>query len=144
MRELSTKLLFCVLTTAAAAYFSTAQDLRTYPGSRPDGKASQQASAVQRGMEVQVYSTSDEFEKVYAFYKALYKEVSVPFPKQTLPSGKEVNWAFFVLDGAKDLMHSSHWMKIQRPYISRVDDDANFQDVRDITVIQRIRRKSPR
>jgi hypothetical protein len=69
------------------------------PGS--NDKASQQASAVDKGMEVQVYTTGDSFEKVHTFYKFFYKEIAVPFPKQTLPNGNEVKWAFFVLDGGE-------------------------------------------
>jgi hypothetical protein len=120
-----------------------AQDFKPYPGSRLDEKASQQSSAVEKGMEVQVYTSSDNFEKVYSFYKSLYKEVAVPFPKQTLPSGRDVKWAFFVLDGTKDLMHSKYWMKVQHPYVGTVDDEANFEDVRDVSVIQTVRRRSP-
>ena len=85
---------------------------------------------------------SDAFEKVYSFYKSLYKEIAVPF-RQTTPTGKEVKWAFFVLDGGKDLMHSNYWMKVQRPYIGTVDDEANFQDVREMSVIQTVRRHAP-
>jgi peptidoglycan hydrolase-like amidase len=125
---------------AIAATLSVAQDFKPYPGSRLDEKASQQASAVDKGTEVQVYTTGDAFEKVRGFYTSLYREVAVPFPKPTLPNGKEVKWAFFVLDGGKDLMHSNYWMKVQRPYIGTVDDEADFQDVRDISVIQTVRR----
>ena len=93
-----------------------------------------------KNMEVRVYTSGDNFEKVYSFYKSLYKEVAVPFPKQILSNGQEVKWAFFVLDGGKDLMHSNYWMKVQRPYIGTVDDEANFEDVRDISVIQTVHR----
>ncbi|HZQ22285.1 MAG TPA: hypothetical protein VFA89_05745 [Terriglobales bacterium] len=54
-----------------------------------------------------------------------------------------MNWAFFVLDDAKDLMHSNYWMKVQRPYIGSVDDEASFQDVREVIVIQTVRRHTP-
>ena len=130
---------FFVLVIAGTLSF--AQDFKPYPGSQLDGKASQQVSAIKKGTEVQVYTTGDTFEKVYGFYNALYKEAAVPWPKQTLPNGKEVKWAFFILDGAKDLIHSNYWMKVQRPYIGTVDDEANFQDVRDMSAIQTIRRR---
>jgi hypothetical protein len=70
-----------------AGTLSVAQDVKPYPGSRFDDKPGQQASAVEKGMKVRVYTAGDSFEKVYDFYKSLYKEVAVPFPKQTLPNG---------------------------------------------------------
>lgn len=122
---------------------SAAQEFQPYPGSSLDDNASQQASAVENGMEVQVYTTTDDFEKVYSFYKSIYKEVAAPFAKQTLPNGKEVQWAFFVLDGARDLVHSNYWMKVQRPYVGTVGDQADFQDVRETSVIQTARPRGP-
>jgi hypothetical protein len=140
MQRFLTKLIVYFFVLLIAGTWSVAQDFKPYPGSTLDDKASQQASAVERGMEVQVYTSGDNFEKVCSFYKSLYKEVAVPFSKQALPNGKEVKWAFFVLDGGKDLMHSNYWMKVQRPYIGTVDDEANFEDVRDINVIQTVHR----
>ena len=143
MQRFLAKLIAHFFVLVIAGTLSVAQDFKQYPGSRLDDKASQQASAVDKGMEVQVYTTSDAFEKVYSFYKSLYKEIAVPFSRQATPTGKEVKWAFFVLDGGKDLMHSNYWMKVQRPYIGTVDDEANFQDVREMSVIQTVRRHPP-
>ena len=143
MQRFLTKLIMHFLVLVITGTLSVAQDFKQYPGSRFDDKASQQASAVEKGMEVQVYTTGDSFEKVHTFYKSLYKEIAVPFPQQTLPNGNEVKWAFFVLDGGKDLMHSNYWMKVQRPYIGAVDGEANFQDVHDMSVIQTVRRHGP-
>lgn len=144
MQRFLAKLIAYLFVLVIAGTLSVAQDFKQYPGSRLDDKASQQASAVDKGMEVQVYTTGDAFEKVYSFYKSLYKEIAVPFSRQTTPTGREVKWAFFVLDGGKDLMHSNYWMKVQRPYIGTVDDEANFQDVRDMSVIQTVRRHAPK
>ena len=119
---------------------AAAQDFRQYPGSKLDENASQQASTVARGMDCRVFTTSDSYDKVYAYYKGLYKEFTAPFPHQKLRDGTDVKWAFFILDGGKDLAHSRYWMKIQRPYITTVDDNADFQGVRDISVIQTVRR----
>jgi hypothetical protein len=120
---------------------SAAQDFKQYPGSTLDEQAGHQASAVAKGLESQVYTTDDGFDKVYAFYKSLYKEFPTPFPSQKLPGGKEVKWAFFILDGGKDLSRSKYWMKIQRPYIGTIAEDGrgDFKDIRDVSVIQTVR-----
>ena len=51
-----------------------AQDFKPYAGSKPDEKASREASAAAPGKQSEVYTTGDAFDKVYAFYKGLYKE----------------------------------------------------------------------
>src|ERR1035438_8478643 len=49
--------------------------------------------------------TGDAFDQVYAFYKGQYKEYKMPQgPK--LASGQQIKWAFFILDGGKDLVTS--------------------------------------
>jgi hypothetical protein len=116
---------------------SFAQDFKPYPGSKLDDKASREASAAAPGKTSQVYTTSDSLDKVYAFYKGMYKEdtkLAARAPK--LPSG-QVKWYFFILDGEKDTTTSKLWMKIQRPYIGGADGS----DVRDLTVIQVVRTK---
>ena len=136
--------LFCVITVCVVlgfAGFLAAQDFRQYPGSKFDEKASEQASAVAKGMECHVYTTDDSLDKVHAFYKALYKEFVPPFPRQKLPNGQEVRWAFFIIDSGKDLADSKYWMKVQRPYIGTVDNGADFKDIREVSVIQTIRRR---
>jgi hypothetical protein len=127
-----------ILTLGTAA---VAQDFKQYPGSKLDEQAGRQASAVAKGLECQVYTTNDGFDKVYAFYKGLYKEFPTPFPVQKLPGRKEVKWAFFILDGGKDLSRSKYWMKIQRPYIGTIAEDGrgDFKDIRDVSVIQTVR-----
>jgi hypothetical protein len=67
-----------------------------------------------------IYTTGDAYEKVYSFYKGAGKEYQMPGESGTktkLPSGKELKSSFFIFDGAKDLMSSKFWAKIQRPYI---------------------------
>jgi hypothetical protein len=116
------------------------QDLKQYPGAKLDEQAGRQASAAAKGLECQVYTTNDGYDKVYAFYKNLYKEFPTPFPTQKLSNGQEVKWAFFILDGGKDLTHSKYWMKIQRPYIGSIaqGDAGDFKDVRNVSVIQTV------
>ena len=114
-----------------------AQDFRPYAGSKLDEKSSREASAAAPGKESEVYTTGDAFDKVYAFYKSLYKEYTMRSSGPKLPSGQQIKWAFFILDGGKDLSSSKHWMKIQRPYVGGADG----KDVRDVTVIQTVRAK---
>jgi hypothetical protein len=113
-----------------------AQDFKPYTGSKLDEKASREATAAAPGKRSEVYTTGDAFDKVYAFYKGLYKEYPMRGSPR-LPSGQQIKWAFFIIDGGKDLVSSKHWMKIQRPYVG----GDKGQDIRDITVIQTVRAK---
>jgi hypothetical protein len=134
---------FVVASCLAAACVcapAIAQEFRPYTGSKLDQQAGQEASA--RGALCQVYTTSDSFEKVYAFYKRLYKEHAWPVQPPALPSGKAIQWAFFILDGGKDLAHSKYWMKVQHPFIGTIGEGTiEFKDIRDVTAIQTVRRK---
>jgi hypothetical protein len=115
----------------------SAQDFKPYPGSKLDEKASHEATVAVPGKQSEVYTTGDAFDKVYAFYKGLYTEYTMPASPPKLPSGQQIKWAFFIIDGGKNLSSSKNWMKIQRPYVG----GAEGQDVRDITVIQTVRAK---
>ena len=120
--------------------FSTlglAQDFKPYTGAKLDDKASREASAAVPGKESQVYTTGDSLDKVYAFYKSTYKEFSMRSSGPTLPSGEQVKWYFFILDGGTTLANSKLWMKIQHPYVGGADG----KDVRDLTIIQTVRSK---
>src|SRR5258707_8004185 len=98
---------------ALAAVPCLAVDFTPYAGSKLDANVSREASAAAPGMQSEVYTTEDSFDKVYAFYKTLYKEHKMPPSPMTLPSGKPPDWAFFILDGGKNLSVSKYWMKIQ-------------------------------
>jgi hypothetical protein len=114
-----------------------AQDFKPYPGSKLDEKASRDASAAAPGKQSEVYTTDDALDKVYSFYKGLYKEYTMRSTGPRLPSGQQVKWAFFILDGGSTLANSKLWLKIQRPYVGGADG----QDIRDITIIQTVRTK---
>ena len=129
--------LFVVMILTGVNLPCLAQDSKPYPGAKLDEKSSREASVTAPGKQSEVYTTGDAFEKVYAFYKGLYKEYTMSKSSPTLPSGQQIKWAFFILDGGKDLASSKYWMKIQRPYVGGADG----QDIRDVTVIQTVRSK---
>jgi len=114
-----------------------AEDFKLYPGSKVDEAASKEASATVPGKESLVYTTPDAIDKVSSFYKALYKEVTMRSSGPKLPSGEQVHWFFFALDGETSLAKSKFWMKVQRPYVGGTDG----KDIREITVIQTVRTK---
>lgn len=117
-----------------------AQDIKVYPGATLDATSSHQCST--GGTQCQVYTTGDSFEKLYAYYKGVYREARWPVPAPTLQNGRQVQWAFFILDDGKDLAHAKHWLKIQHPFIGTIGDEGepDFKDVRDLSVIQAIRK----
>src|SRR5450755_2007525 len=120
--------------------FSTlclAQEFKPYTGAKLDDKASREASAAAPGKQSEVYTTGDSLDKVYAFYKGMYKEFSMRSTGPKLPSGQQVKWYFFILDGGTTLANSKLWMKIQRPYVGGADGT----DIRDVTIIQTVRTK---
>ena len=114
-----------------------AQDFKPYPGSKLDEKASREASAAAPGKESQVYTTMDAIDQVSAFYKGLYKEITMGSSGPKLPSGEQVRWVFFAIDGGTSLAQSKYWMKVQRPYVGGTDG----KDIRDVTIIQTVRTK---
>jgi hypothetical protein len=135
MRKISWFLIVVSVLLAAGSPPCLAQDFKPYPGAKLDEKSSREASAAAPGKQSQVFTTGDAFEKVYSFYKGLYKEYTMSSSSPKLPSGQPLKWAFFILDGEKDLASSKYWMKIQRPYVGGADG----QEIRDITVIQTVR-----
>ncbi len=125
------------LLVASVHNLCLAQDFKPYAGSKLDEKASRDASAAAPGKQSQVYTTGDALDKVYAYYKGQYKEITMRSTGPKLPSGQQVKWYFFILDGGTTLANSKLWMKIQRPYVGGNDG----QDIRDITIIQTVRTK---
>lgn len=138
MRILTYYLAWLGVLLVSTSAFGIAQDLKPFPGSQRDEAASREASQAVPGKQSQVYTTSDSFDKVYAFYKAAYKQdTTMPAAGPKLASGRQVQWAFFIIDGAANLATSKYWMKIQRPYVGGADG----KDIRDVTVIQSVRTK---
>ena len=114
-----------------------AQDFKPYAGSKLDEKASREATSAVPGKQSEVYTTGDTLDKVYTFYKGLYKEFMMRSTGPKLPSGQQVKWYFFIIDEGPTLANSKLWMKIQRPYVGGADG----QDIRDVTIIQTVRKK---
>lgn len=142
------KRVICVLSLLMFLAFATlvlAVEFKPYPGAAIDQKATKEATELvkQAGMarKATIYTTSDSFEKVYAFYQGIAKDYGMPSHKEPLklPSGEVLKEAYFIFDGVADIMSSKLWIKIQRPYIGRVEMGKDFQvkyeDVRDITAI---------
>jgi len=138
--SLSMVLVFSIIALAA--------DFKPYPSSKIDEKATQEANQMAAGSKMgkapksTIYTASDSFEKVFAFYSGMAKEFKMPHQKEgkvkKLPSGQELKEAYFIFDGANDLMSSKLWIKVQRPYIGRVKMEGyqpKYEDVRDVTAI---------
>jgi hypothetical protein len=116
------------------------QEFKRYRGAKFDQPATDEVRrtvAAEPGLEVSVYLTADPFDKVYAFYRGAAHEYSMPGKRsRKLPTGQELRDAFFLLDGAPDLVHSKLFVKIQRPFIgSGLARGSTAAEVRDITAI---------
>jgi len=135
--------------TLAFAVAALAADFKLYPGAKMDEAATQAArqaaaeSPLQpQGMVPTIYLTPDSFEKVATFYRGLGREYRMPGRQrkepQKLPGGQELKQAYFIFDGAKDLVTSRRWAKVQRPFIGDVKmagPTPQYQDIREVTVI---------
>jgi hypothetical protein len=100
---------FAVFVFAAAVFAGT---FKIYPGANPDEQAAKEIRHSEAGMGSPqilsaVYTTNDSFEKVKAFYSEIAEEYTIP--------GIGGNQAFFIFDGAEDIVSSKLWIKIQRP-----------------------------
>ena len=121
--------IFAVVMIFIAVLMVSAADFKVYTGAKIDEKLTKEAndfafkSSAGSKMAVPkatIYTTGDAYEKVYSFYKGVGKEYQMPGSsgtKNKLPSGKELKSSFFIFDGAKDLMSSKLFAKIQWPYI---------------------------
>jgi hypothetical protein len=138
-----------VVLACAWATMALAADFKPYPGARVDEAATRKArqAAAQspfqpKEMVPTIYLSTAAFEQVAAFYRGLGREYKMPGSQgrspQKLPGGQELKQAYFIFDGAKDLVTSRRWAKVQRPYIGgmkMVGRTPQFQDIRDVTVI---------
>lgn len=118
---------------------------KVYPGAKLDGvyeaKQPEPGSKILKASKEIVFTTSDPFESVIAFYSGIAREYKIPGRTGRvvkLFSGQELKEAYFIFDGATDIMTSKHWIKIQRPYLGK--DQAKeafgkYGTVREVTAI---------
>ena len=139
-------LALAVLFALSAPGFST--PFKVYPGARLEGvyETKQPEAPGKMAAAVKVkritFTTYDPFETVVAFYRTLAKEYRTPGGGGNpvrLPSGQELKEAYFILDGARDLSTSEHWIKIQRPYIDRDQTGGasygKYEQAKEVTAI---------
>ena len=118
---------------------------KVYPGAQLDGvyeaKQPEPGSKILKTSKEIVFTTSDPFESVIAFYSGIAREYKIPGRTgrvAKLFSGQELKEAYFIFDDAADIMTSKHWIKIQRPYL--VKDQAKgasgkYGNTREVTAI---------
>jgi hypothetical protein len=136
-------LTFVVFFTLPAVVFAGA--FKVYPGAKLEevyeAKQSGAGGKMSKAPKVIIFTTSDFFENVVAFYRGLAREYRMPGTggKPTkLSSGQELKEAYFIFDDAADIMTSKHWVKIQRPYLGRsqtAGGPGKYEAVRDVTAI---------
>jgi hypothetical protein len=136
-----------VICFSLAAIGSGQQANRVYPGAKIDQAATNTARTLASSrpdFETTVYTSTDSFDRVYAFYKKSGREYkAIGSGARKLPNGQTLQDAFFLLDNAASLADSKRWVKIQRPYIGEygLARNAAANDIRNITAIILVRKK---
>ena len=137
-------LTFVMFFTLPALGFSAS--FKVYPGAKVEDvyetKQTEAGAKMSKPPKVIIFTTNDFFENVVAFYRGTGREYRMPGTggKPTkLSSGQELKEAYFIFDNAADIMTSKHWIKIQRPYLSRErtreGSPGKYEAVRDVTAI---------
>jgi hypothetical protein len=128
----------------SAVVFAAA--FKVYPGAKLEevyeAKQLDTGAKMSKAPKIFIFTTSDFFDNVVAFYRGIAREYRMSGTGGKpikLPSGQELKEAYFILDGAGDLSTSKHWVKIQRPFLSRDRTKEGFQGkygaVREVTAI---------
>jgi len=136
-----TSVMFFTLSTAVFAGV-----FKVYPGAKLEevyeAKQSESGTKMSKSPKVIIFTTNDFFENVVAFYRGTGREYRMPGSSGKpvkLPSGQELKEAYFIFDNAADIMTSKHWIKIQRPYLSRgrprEGAQGKYEAVREVTAI---------
>jgi hypothetical protein len=133
---------------SVVAFASAQPGRRLYPGARIDQAATNEARAAASSrpdFETTVYTTTDSFDTVYAFFKRGAREFKVfGSGARKLPNGATLQDAFFLLDEASSLPESKRWVKVQRPYIPEhglARGAPAAGELRNITAIVLVRKK---
>lgn len=96
-----------------------------YPGAVFDkaltAKAQSTSDAAGTTMTTKVFSSTDSFEAVSAYYTKLGKEYKMPTRAQQLEDGTPIQKTFIIFDEAADLSTSKNWLAIQTPLIGDVE-----------------------
>jgi hypothetical protein len=119
---------------------------KVYPGAKLEevyeANQTETGAKMSKSPKVIIFTTTDFFENVVAFYRGLTREYRMPGTggkPMRLSSGQELKEAYFIFDDAADIMTSKHWVKIQRPYLGKGQTGAGahgkYGAVRDITAI---------
>jgi hypothetical protein len=141
------KLLLVMVLGFSGTSFAT--DFKVYPGAVLDKAETQKMLAVkakaspalQKKMGTQtIYTTHHAFDKVFAFYRALYPESDINIKKVNAPMGEGhvLNDAYFCLDKAPSVARSKRWIKIQAPFVGTVLPGRNRHvtpEIRNVTCI---------
>jgi hypothetical protein len=144
MKSVAYSLASVILIASATVVFAGA--FKVYPGAKLEDvyevKQPETGAKVSKAPQVIIFTTTDFFENVVAFYRGLGREYKMPGTggKPTkLSSGQELKEAYFIFDNASDIMTSKHWIKLQRPYLSRERTGegslGKYGAVRDVTAI---------
>jgi len=126
---------------------------KVYPGAKLEdvyeAKQSEAGGKMSKSPKVTIFTTNDPFESVVAFYRGTareYRMAGMGGKSTKLSSGQELKEAYFILDDAGDLSTSEHWIKIQRPYVSRERTREGLQGpygaVREVTAIMEEEKRS--
>jgi hypothetical protein len=143
MKRSAYVLAFMMLFSLSTVVF--AGSFKVYPGAKVEDiyelKQSEPTIKMSKPTKVIVFTTRDFFDNVVFFYRGNAREYRVPGggKPMKLSSGQELREAYFILDNAGDIMTSEHWIKIQRPYLSRERTKEGLQGrygaIRDVTAI---------
>jgi hypothetical protein len=139
-------LVLILVTSFTLPALGLSASFKVYPGARVedvyDTKQSEGGTKMSKGPKVIIFTTNDFFENVVAFYRGTGREYRMPGGSGKpikLPSGQELKEAYFIFDNAADITTSKHWIKIQRPYLSRErtreGSPGRYETVRDVTAI---------
>jgi hypothetical protein len=147
-----TRVIGAVLILGAVTAQSPRLDI--YPGATTPDWARRAAAQPAKGgsagqdVSVDVYVTTDPFEKVRDFYRAKATEFEGPKSVRTGPASEGLQVAFFSLDGGKTIATSKWWMKIQWPTYEGAEMvvrngklAAEFKNRHDVTSIEIAKRK---